>query len=70
MRLERVQRSQSWLPLRRRLYSSVTSRLRRAAVAALSRGPMRLERVQRSVSWLPLRRRLYSSVTSRLRHAA
>ena len=55
---------------RRRLYSSVTSRLRRAPVAALSRGPFRLERVQRSEGWLPLRRRLYSSATSRLRRAA
>ena len=34
-------------------------RLRRAAVAALSRGPLRLERVRRSEGWLPLRRRLY-----------
>ena len=46
-----------------------TSRLRRAPVAALSRGPMRLECVQRSEGWLPPCRRLYSSVTSRLRRA-
>ena len=48
MRLESVQRSEGWLPFRRRPYSSATSRLRRAAVAALSRGLLRLERVRRS----------------------
>ena len=55
---------------KRRRYLSVASRSRRAAIAALTRGPLRLELVQRPEAWLPLRRRRNSSVTSRLRRAA
>ena len=55
--------------MRRRLYSSATSRSRLAAVAALSRGPLKLVCVRRSEGWLPLHRLRYTSVTSHFRRA-